>query len=293
MTTEPRPGTLSDGENCNAASPDAQREKTTQTTQDEQTEYPPWLATYVTWFRSWTDSFITGNATDDRYVRLKRDHTLRVLDNARLIVATLALPPETERAALLAALLHDVGRFPQYALYRTFSDQLSENHGLLGCRTVLREDLLTEECPALRGQVLAAVAMHNRFRVPLGISSSLRIITDVVRDSDKLDIFPVMVSTFTRDASDNDVVTLHLEDKPGAWSAPMVEALRTGSLARYSEMRYINDFKLLLGSWVFDLQFAASRRLLRERGLLELLLATWPLHPDLDALKHSVRQALE
>ncbi|MFV0348028.1 MAG: hypothetical protein ACK5JO_05525 [Halodesulfovibrio sp.] len=54
----------------------------------------------------------------------------------------------------------------------------------------------------------------------------------------------------------------------------------------------MNDFKLLLGSWVFELNYAESSRMLRERGLVEALLATWPEHPDVEAMKDVVRQAL-
>ncbi len=286
--------------NAAANAADAQ---TMQPIQAEQPEKPdqeacrcdsplPDIAAHEAWFSAWSGTFLTDCEADNRYIELKRRHTLRVLDNARAILSTLHPEPETARAALLAALYHDVGRFPQYAQYRTFSDQRSVNHGLLGCRTLLREGALNPEPPQVRGRVAAAVAMHNRFRVPGGISPALRFITDVVRDSDKLDIFPVMVSTFTRDGSENDVVTLHLEDREGAWSQPIVDAVRHRRLASYRDMRYVNDFKLLLGTWVFELNFDASRNLLRERGLVEALLATWPELPDGEELKGAVRAAL-
>lgn len=261
----------------------------------------PDITAHEAWFKTWTAGYLTDDEQDNRYIELKRNHTLRVLDNARCIVATLNVSEDVARGALLAALYHDVGRFPQYAQYRTFSDQRSVNHGILGCKTLKRERTLQggRECNAAlketrstAGDVLAAVAMHNRFRLPAGVSQSLRTITGVVRDSDKLDIFPVMISTFTRDGSDSDVVTLHLEEKEGAWSQEILAALKERRLASYRDMRYVNDFKLLLGSWVFELNYAESRRLLRERGLVEALLATWPEHPEVEAMKDVVREAL-
>lgn len=258
----------------------------------------PDISAQEAWFSAWSATFLTGNVQDDRYIELKRKHTLRVLDNAKRIVPLLDITSQVARAGLLAALYHDVGRFPQYAQYRTFSDQRSVNHGLLGCRTLKQLGVLRgaiaqvpAEDAAVRGLVLAAVAMHNRFRVP-PVSADLRCVTDVVRDSDKLDIFPVMVSTFVRDGSDNDVVTLHLEDSPQAWSRPVMQAVRERRLALYADMQYVNDFKLLLGSWVFDLAFAPSRAIMRERNLLEPLLATWPEDAELEALKGVVRAAL-
>jgi len=255
----------------------------------------PDIEVHKAWFREWSAGFLTGSDEDNRYIELKRNHTMRVLENACRVVAAHPMAPEVTRAALLAALYHDVGRFPQYAQYRTFSDQRSVNHGILGCRTLRQEAVMRtgerRESRSLEGLVLAAVAMHNRFIVP-PVGAALQTVTDVVRDSDKLDIFPVMVSTFTRDGSDNDVVTLHLEDRPDAWSRPVLDAVRERRLARYGDMQYVNDFKLLLSTWVFDLNFAESRTMLRERGLIEPLLATWPQAPEVQALKDTVRGAL-
>ncbi|GFM33422.1 HD domain-containing protein [Desulfovibrio subterraneus] len=261
----------------------------------------PDIAAHEAWFEAWTAGYLTDDEQDNRYIELKRNHTMRVLENARRIVGTLDMPEHVARTALLAALYHDVGRFPQYAQYRTFSDQRSVNHGILGCKTLRRLGVLNGgsrneaalcESRSTQANVLASVAMHNRFRVPSGISSALRAVTDVVRDSDKIDIFPVMIATFTRDGSENDVVTLHLEEKEGAWSPGILESLRERRLASYKDMRYVNDFKLLLGSWVFELNYAESRLMLRERGLVEALLATWPEHPDVVAMKDVVREAL-
>jgi len=52
---------------------------------------------------------------------------------------------------------------------------------------------------------------------------------------------------------------------------------------------YVNDFKLLLISWVYDLNFATSRRILRERGYIPTLAATLPERAD---LREAVAKAL-
>lgn len=270
----------------------------------------PDISAHEVWFKAWSATFLTDDEKDNKYIELKRNHTLRVLENACRIVAAHGVAGDSAggtgggfsgdvaRASLLAALYHDVGRFPQYAAYKTFSDQRSVNHGILGCKTLKRQRTASSACPMqqepahIQAWVLASIGMHNRFLVPAGISAELKFVTDVVRDSDKLDIFPVMVSTFTRDGSDNDVVTLHLEEKDDAWSQPILDALRFKRLASYRDMRYVNDFKLLLGSWVFELNFSESRRMLRERGLIEALLATWPVDPEVESLKAVVREAL-
>lgn len=252
----------------------------------------PDISAHEAWFVHYADGFRNGSETDVKYVELKRDHSLRVFENARAILPSLNFSEELQRAALLAALYHDVGRFIQYATYKTFSDRLSENHGFLGGKALKKEQPLRDEPREIQRLVLGAVVMHNRFMMPEGISADLRSVTNVVRDSDKLDIFPVMLSNFTRDGSKSDVVTLHLEEKEGAWSQPVLDSLLRKELACYADMRFVNDFKLLLGSWAFDMTYAESKRLIRERGDMERLLEIFPKGPEMETAKGNIREAL-
>lgn len=252
----------------------------------------PDIGWHEQWFSAYVERFRTGSETDIRYIALKYDHSLRVLGYAREIIPTLSLPEELQRAALLAALYHDTGRFQQYALYHTFSDRLSENHGHLGAKVLKREQPLQYESRTIQRYVICAVAMHNRFMLPEAISPELRCITEIVRDSDKLDIFPVLLANFTRDGSKSDVVTMHLEDKDGAYSEAVLHSLLQRRLARYTDMKYINDFKLLLGSWVFDLNTEKARKLLQASGNLERLLTIFPQGDAMERAKKVIREAL-
>ena len=85
-------------------------------------------------FESFASMYLREHPGD--MLRLKREHTYKVLAHARAIVAQEGLASQEGRAALLAALYHDTGRFPQYVRWRTFSDAESENHGYLGVRVV-------------------------------------------------------------------------------------------------------------------------------------------------------------
>jgi hypothetical protein len=48
-------------------------------------------------------------------------------------------------------------------------------------------------------------------------------------------------------------------------------------MVRLATVRSLNDFKLLQLSWVFDLNFPVSFRIIRERRLIEQLAATLPV----------------
>ena len=51
-------------------------------------------------------------------------------------------------------------------------------------------------------------------------------------------------------------------------------------MVNYQEMVWVNDFKLLLCSWVYDLNYRVSRAVVRERGYLEELLGYLPRSPE-------------
>lgn len=251
------------------------------------------LTSYRKWFAQYVEGYAQADSHDQQYIDLKRDHTLRVFENARQISTSLSLDSLTMNVALLGALFHDVGRFEQYKLYKTYSDQNSVNHGLLGCRILKYENVLAYESKEIQCAVRATVAMHNKFVLPSSLPKHIRVATHVVRDSDKLDIFPVLVSNFTHDGSKSDVVTMGLEDGATKYTSCVLHNVLHGEPVRYGDMRYINDFKLLLSSWVFGLEYRTSMQLLHERGVMESLLDTLPALPEMEKVKLVVRGEMQ
>ncbi len=243
-------------------------------------------------FLAFANSHLNGNKEDAYHIDLKRQHSFDVLENAKAIVASLKMSLEDERLILLAALFHDVGRFPQYVRYKTFLDRKSKDHGILGTIVLGQDELLPPLAPEERRLVRAAVAMHNRKEVPQQISSRLRQIVEVVRDADKLDIYRVMVAHFSRNPEDFPVVTLYAKDDPDAYTQDVYDDVLNGKKGDYSKMAYVNDFKLLLCGWVNDFNFRASRRLAHERGLVQDLLQTLPDYPEMRELRRVVTQRL-
>jgi len=250
------------------------------------------LEAHVAWFKSHVREFLTGDAGDDSHIELKKEHSLSVLGEALAVTPALGLSPGLAHAAHLAALFHDAGRFPQYRAYKTFKDTRSVNHALLGVRSLRRHNALGGLDAPLRALVLGAVSMHNRREIPGGIATDLATVTRIVRDCDKLDIVRIMLDHLRPGGKRSDVVVLHLADEPDRYSAELVEQIRSGRIGDYSLMRYENDFKLLLLSWVFDLNFAVSRRTFLKRGLAEELFGLMPRTPELTQLEISIYSAL-
>ncbi|GFK92597.1 hypothetical protein NNJEOMEG_00422 [Fundidesulfovibrio magnetotacticus] len=248
---------------------------------------------HIRWFEEYVAGFLTGNPEDDHHLQLKREHSLKVLDEARAITPTLGLDAAAERAAHLAALLHDAGRFPQYRAYKTFRDSQSVDHGLLGARTLRVEGVPDVRDARVRALVRGAVALHNRRALPPFASPELALLARIVRDADKLDIVRIMLDHLRPGGQRSDVVVLHLEEDPERFSPAIVEQIMAGRIGDYSAMRTCNDFVLLLLSWVHDLNFAASRRAFRLRGHADELLGLLPRDPRLTPLRDRIYTVLD
>lgn len=249
----------------------------------------PDLSRFREFFARYVDGFLTRDPDFDENIEIKRGHSLNVAGHAAMIADSLALPPDLDRACRLAGLLHDLGRFEQYRDWRTFDDRASVDHGRLGSLVLGRARVLAGEPARVRRLTRAAVLLHNRRRLPAAVPADHLLVTRVVRDADKLDIFRVMAAHLAPGRALNPVVTLGLRDDPGAWSEAVAAAVRGRRLAEYAQMEYVNDFKLLLLSWVYDLNFPAARRFLAGSGLIQNLAAQLPAAPEVAEL---VKQAM-
>lgn len=250
------------------------------------------LASLRKWFLGYCRSFYSSREEDNRNIRLKEEHTEQVCAFMDLLTLDLGLDPGERRLAEAVALLHDVGRFEQYRYYGTFKDSESENHGTLGVRVLMREGVLDGLAPEERRMILGAVALHNVFRISDVIDGQARLLLHLVRDADKLDIWRVFLDFYglppEKQAS---AVGLGFPDLP-VCTPQVVETVMRGELVNLATLRTLNDFKLLQLSWVFDLNFAVSRRLVVERRYVEQMAATLPSGEEVTKAVAFVREYL-
>ena len=250
----------------------------------------PEIADAVAWFEHFAAGYMIGEACPP--LELKVRHTKLVTLLAGRLVHSLELGGELRRSALLSALLHDVGRFPQYREWQTFRDAISVNHGRLGARLLHGAPVLAGESAAVRRTVLAAVALHNRYMLPAHLPERVRIATQVVRDADKIDILRVFSEELAK-PEPSDVVVLHVAREPDKWTPDIVERVVRGETPDYRDLHYVNDFIIMLCSWLNSLNFSESLRLVRESGHMEQIVRQLPERPEMDAVRRMVRDRLE
>ena len=200
---------------------------------------------------------------------LKRDHTWRVLGYAsRLLEGAELASTALERAALLAALYHDIGRFEQFRQYGTFADAVSANHATLSLVALHKIRALRDEQPATVSLIKTAVALHNRFTLPSFVLGDKFLIAHLVRDADKLDIVRILADSLGPGCDPDPVVVMFLRNEPGRCTPSFLEGLRSGKQLNYNDMRYVNDFRLLLCQWINGMYYPLAKKILFQEGHL-------------------------
>ena len=254
------------------------------------------ISSHKNFFTAFFESFLAREQEDKAPLQLKYEHSLRVFAHAERLAAcgefaaaTDRVPlPLLQRAALLAALYHDVARFPQFFRWRTFRDTDSVNHGLFGVKVLKSEGALKAESPELRRLVQSALVLHNRYCLPPGLPPEIRLIADTVRDADKLDICRVFAAHLASSGPRSSTVLLSVKDDPELYSPKVLEDALARRVATYADLRSVNDFRVLLGTWQYDLRFALSRAHLAREGHVQRLLENLPLLP----VFHAAREQL-
>ncbi len=220
------------------------------------------------WYREYTSDFLSDK-TISFPVRLKISHIRRVVKEADMLARSIQLSEEDKVIALTTAWLHDVGRFPQIRIYNNMNDRQTENHAILGLKTVDDLGVLNRLNAEDSGLIRTAIFNHNRLKIEDGLNARELLFCRLIRDADKLDIWKVMLeSDRTASASELSTVFGGLPELP-EYSEAILNDMCHARLADVTDMKTRNDFRLLMLTWVYDLSFTASFRAVKERGYVD------------------------
>jgi hypothetical protein len=249
-------------------------------------------------FRSWFADFTAGFYGDDEYVnaniKLKEGHSLRTCDEVRYLAEELGLDAGQRRIAEVIALLHDVGRFPQFIKYRTYNDPRSINHCLLSLEVLREKNVLEGTAERERRLIEQAIEYHGLKELPGGLDEECLLFSRLIRDADKLDILYVVTGYYAqyRDEPESFKLEIELPNEPG-YSAAIVEAVLNEQRIDYDDLETWNDMKLLQLSWVYDVNFAATLKRMRQKRLLENVLDFLPDTQDIERVAKKISEYVD
>ena len=237
------------------------------------------------WFYGYVKNFYSDDTECQAAVIFKEKHTERVCQNILRLGKHLRLDEKDLHLAEAVALLHDIGRFKQYKVYGTFNDRRSESHALLGVKELDGTGVL--EClePEENDLIKRAVGYHSSFNLPGDLSGRILLFTKMIRDADKLDILDTFTGYYSRtDRQPDTVLESGLPDTTG-YSPVLTQNLLRGERCSYHEVKNFNDRKLLLLSWVYDINFRYTLSEIRKKGYIEKIIGWLPDTEDIRAIK--------
>ncbi|OAT86097.1 HD domain-containing protein [Desulfotomaculum copahuensis] len=253
---------------------------------------PAQLQALKEWFIRYVRVFYSDDPAVQDGIHLKEAHTGRVCEEMRLLGNSLHLEAADLNLAEAVALLHDVGRFKQYATYRTFNDRRSENHALLGIRELAGTGALSGLPAEEENLITKAVEYHNRRELPHPLPERQSLFARLIRDADKLDILYLFTESLAREnQKPNRALNSALPNTPG-YSPVLIHNLLQGRLCRYDDMKNYNDRKLLMLSWVYDINFPWTLAEINRRGYLEKILDGLPATGEIRQAGERLRAAV-
>ena len=247
---------------------------------------------FLDWFYSYTKNFITGSPEDKATIELKIQHSKRVLNEAKILTHSIRITQDFAYLIHLAALFHDLGRFLQYSKFKTFDDSKSVNHALLSVEVLRKRAILSELCPENQQLILRAVSLHNRRSLPRMISPKLSLATKILRDADKLDIIPLCLGHLYSSGPENSIAGVNLKPDPHKYSESILKQVLSKKVPQFDRVVWLNDYKLMLCSWLYDLNFGISCGEIISRGYLDRLLQLLPKSREFHLLGEQLKEDL-
>ena len=230
------------------------------------------------WMAHYMKSFYSDDAEVQRGILIKERHTGYVTANCVELAKFLHLPPHDVELAEIIGLFHDVGRFRQYSLYKTFNDADSEDHADLALKVIDELNFFTELSADDFAVVKFAIANHNKKIVAATDDARKILFAKIIRDADKLDIYRVLEPFLAQSAADQMPNFIKAKGNLVADISPdFVENFVTGEQADYRKIRTNGDRKIVRLMWIYDINFSWTMQKIVERGYIEKIVANLPM----------------
>ncbi len=218
---------------------------------------------------------------DDKYVnanlKLKQDHTTRVCDETAWLCDQLNLSQSDKFIALTVALFHDVGRFEQFIKYRTYVDPRSTNHCLLALEVLRENKTLDILDPREKTIIETAVKLHGTKKLPDDLDGSIDLFAKIIRDADKIDIYYVVIDAYKKYLENPEDFDLEIEyPMSSGYTQKVIEDILNCRCVDYSQIKNLNDFRLMQLGWVYDINFTQTLIRIKQRRFIQEIINTLP-----------------
>jgi len=204
-------------------------------------------------------------------ILMKYRHSYDVMNFGERLTDELAWGEDAKKAGVAACLLHDIGRFSQYRDFGTYYDGASIDHGDRGHEVLLSESKLYAKATNADTweAILQAVKWHNKKKLP-ELPREVMPFCHLARDADKLGVFE-LVRRSMDDGTIGELLPRHKINAP--LSLALLDEVEKNWSGSYKNASSLQDFLLVQLTWILDINFAPSLRMLEESGVVSRICA--------------------
>ena len=230
------------------------------------------------WMAAYMKSFYSDDAEVQQGILIKEKHTGYVTANCVELAKFLKLSQHDSELAEIIGLFHDVGRFRQYSIYKTFNDADSEDHADLALKVIDELEFFNELSSQDYDVLKFAIQNHNKKVIAPCDDERKILFAKIIRDADKLDIYRVLEPFLAQADVDKMPNFIKSTSRLVAEISPdFVENFVTGEQADYRKIRTNGDRKIVRLMWIYDVNFSWTMKKIVERGYIEKIVSNLPM----------------
>ncbi len=226
-------------------------------------------------FEEYFQSLITDSPDNHLKIEDIRTHSLRVASNSLLLAKILLQTEEDKHIAEIIALFHDYGKAVMIVEGTESAINIQHNHAGLSAKLIQQMGFYPKLTADVQLIILKSIEGHNKLKLPKLDNEQQTLFARLLRDADKLDIFEISYRFFKEKYGTQPLMTMDLINHVEI-SDKIIKSVLAGKTAAVEDMKTMNDYRLLLLSMAFDLNFKYTFKILSEKQYIPKIYETLP-----------------
>jgi hypothetical protein len=146
----------------------------------------------------------------------------------------------------------------------------------LGINILKKNKLLKGFAPSSRGIIYTAILHHNKPQIPRDLGGLALLMTRLIRDADKIDIYRVVLEGYEELKSKSNEPVIWGLLNTSEITPEIIDDFLLDRIILSSKMRTMSDLKIFQLAWIYDLNFDRTLQIIKERQYLEQILEFIP-----------------
>jgi putative nucleotidyltransferase with HDIG domain len=228
-------------------------------------------------FKSYTNNYLEYG----EMIKLKTDHTLRVVDLCERLAKSLNLTEEEIYVSKIIGLLHDIGRFEQWKNYDTFNDAKSIDHADFAVEILKKDNYIRKyiEDNKYDEIILKSIEYHNKYEIPNNLDEKTLTFAKLIRDADKIDILYLFVKgELKRDLEDIE------------FNENIYKTLLNRKCINRKDLKTLTDRLAVPLGFIFDINYKESFNILNETKYIDKIINIYKEKTNNEKLKEQLEE---